>query len=213
MNSLLCSWVSSRCQQMLSTNTLGIVTSRMSFASIPSKRRRSVRRGPLTSKQGNKNWVKGNRCRKMGWHIKTKKGTTGFLLDETRVPIYAVPDLEGCELKPYVAQEWIVKISKFLAITFHILYTARTNYKWWQIAFRYMSFDIRNASLIGSRMIDWMKKELCHRRNYRRNIPHFWKIIWGFIYLQFHSHTVTTESQNRSVWNKLSIFLHTLNSL
>ncbi|KAI8871350.1 hypothetical protein GQ42DRAFT_4674 [Ramicandelaber brevisporus] len=59
---------------------------------------RGARRGVMTSKQG-RNFYKGTRSGKMGEH--TKQG--GFRVDYNRVRTYVMPDMTGCELKPYVA--------------------------------------------------------------------------------------------------------------
>ena len=43
----------------------------------------------------------GNRVGALGRH--TKRG--GYIMDSTKIPFYVVPDLEGCELKPYVSHK------------------------------------------------------------------------------------------------------------
>ncbi len=49
------------------------------------------KRIPLTSKQGNKNYYKGNGCRSEGRH--TSKG--GYVMDKSKMLELIVPDLTG----------------------------------------------------------------------------------------------------------------------
>ncbi|KAJ2786099.1 60S ribosomal protein L27, mitochondrial [Coemansia javaensis] len=59
---------------------------------------RGAKRGVLTSKKG-RNFYKGNRTGSMGRH--TKHGS--YVIDLDKVRTFVVPDLTGCELKPYVS--------------------------------------------------------------------------------------------------------------
>ncbi|PXF41777.1 39S ribosomal protein L41-A, mitochondrial [Gracilariopsis chorda] len=54
----------------------------------------------LHPKHGPRFFYKGYGAKSMGRH--TRKGAYVVKYD-TKVPIYMVPDLEGCELKPYVS--------------------------------------------------------------------------------------------------------------
>lgn len=60
-----------------------------------------ARKSPsLHPKHGPKNYYKGYGAKSMG--SRTRRG--GYVMDyEKKVPQYIVPDLEGCELKPYVS--------------------------------------------------------------------------------------------------------------
>lgn len=54
----------------------------------------------LHPKHGPRFYYKGNRARALGRH--TRKG--GYMVDyDRRVPEYIVPDLEDCDLRPYVS--------------------------------------------------------------------------------------------------------------
>lgn len=54
----------------------------------------------LHPKHGPRNYYKGNRARSLGRH--TTKGK--YIIDwKEKVPEYVVPDLKGCDLKPYVS--------------------------------------------------------------------------------------------------------------
>lgn len=56
----------------------------------------------LHPKHGPRFYYKGNRGRNVG-HI-TRRG--GFVVDwKEKVPEFVVPDLEGCDLKPYVSRK------------------------------------------------------------------------------------------------------------
>mmetsp|Transcript_18368 Transcript_18368/g.46697 ORF Transcript_18368/g.46697 Transcript_18368/m.46697 type:complete len:116 (-) Transcript_18368:47-394(-) len=58
-------------------------------------------RGKLISKQGNHQFYKGKRVRSVG-----RINSLGrFKVVDEKLPIYQVPDLEGFELKPYVAYD------------------------------------------------------------------------------------------------------------
>lgn len=60
-----------------------------------------ARKSPsLHPKHGPKNFYKGYGAKSMGH--RTRRG--GYVVDyKEKVPQYMVPDLEGCELKPYVS--------------------------------------------------------------------------------------------------------------
>mmetsp|Transcript_29811 Transcript_29811/g.41201 ORF Transcript_29811/g.41201 Transcript_29811/m.41201 type:complete len:88 (-) Transcript_29811:1429-1692(-) len=53
----------------------------------------------INSKRGNKNLYKGKGVPATGRH--TKLG--GYILLKWKLPEYVVPDLTGCELKPYIS--------------------------------------------------------------------------------------------------------------
>ncbi|KAJ2893882.1 60S ribosomal protein L27, mitochondrial [Coemansia aciculifera] len=59
---------------------------------------RGAKRGVMTAKKG-RNFYKGNRTGSMGSH--TKHGN--YVVDLNKVRTYVVPDLAGCELRPYVS--------------------------------------------------------------------------------------------------------------
>ncbi|KAI9664819.1 MAG: hypothetical protein M1821_006267 [Bathelium mastoideum] len=67
---------------------------------------RRIRRLALTTKQAGKGFYKGTGSGSMGRH--TKHG--GYVLEYQKVRTYVVPDLEGCMLKPFVAER--VKASR-----------------------------------------------------------------------------------------------------
>ncbi|KAJ1874166.1 60S ribosomal protein L27, mitochondrial, partial [Coemansia sp. S17] len=52
----------------------------------------------MTAKKG-RNFYKGNRTGSMGSHTKHGK----YVVDLGKVRTYVVPDLTGCELRPYVS--------------------------------------------------------------------------------------------------------------
>ncbi|KAM3325148.1 39S ribosomal protein L41-A, mitochondrial-like [Capsicum chacoense] len=54
----------------------------------------------LTAKRGPRNYYKGKNCKPTGFH--THKG--GYVLVQEKLPSYVVPELTGCQLKPYVSQ-------------------------------------------------------------------------------------------------------------
>ncbi|ELR25514.1 uncharacterized protein ACA1_296010 [Acanthamoeba castellanii str. Neff] len=58
-------------------------------------------KGRLTPKMTPRGWYKGVGCRSLGFH--TKKGT----VVPAKVPVYVIPDLTDCPLKPYVS--WSTK--------------------------------------------------------------------------------------------------------
>eukprot|EP00049_Salpingoeca_infusionum_P004964 m.86403 g.86403 ORF g.86403 m.86403 type:complete len:91 (+) comp12805_c0_seq1:113-385(+) len=60
---------------------------------------RGARRGVMTSKRGNKNFYKGRGASPTGYH--TRKG--GYVQDPFKRVEFVVPNLENCELKPYVS--------------------------------------------------------------------------------------------------------------
>mmetsp|Transcript_32120 Transcript_32120/g.63670 ORF Transcript_32120/g.63670 Transcript_32120/m.63670 type:complete len:91 (+) Transcript_32120:2-274(+) len=57
-------------------------------------------RPQIRGKAGNKHYFKGNRCRTEGRH--TSKG--GYVIDPALCLNIVAPDMEGCQLKPYVAR-------------------------------------------------------------------------------------------------------------
>ncbi|KAI8901897.1 mitochondrial ribosomal protein L27-domain-containing protein [Globomyces pollinis-pini] len=60
---------------------------------------RGAARKPLTSKQGNKNFYKGNRSGRMGsW---TRRGH--YVIEQWRKRQFVAPDLEDFKLQPYVS--------------------------------------------------------------------------------------------------------------
>eukprot|EP01102_Stenamoeba_stenopodia_P022439 TRINITY_DN9342_c0_g1_i1.p1 TRINITY_DN9342_c0_g1~~TRINITY_DN9342_c0_g1_i1.p1 ORF type:complete len:180 (-),score=37.86 TRINITY_DN9342_c0_g1_i1:43-582(-) len=59
-----------------------------------------INRGAVTPKTAPRGWYKGRGARSLGHH--TKHGS--FVLEARKIPAYVVPNLEGCELKPYVAK-------------------------------------------------------------------------------------------------------------
>ncbi|KAJ2081266.1 60S ribosomal protein L27, mitochondrial [Coemansia sp. S100] len=59
---------------------------------------RGAKRGVMTAKKG-RNFYKGNRTGSMGSHTKHGK----YVVDLGKVRTYVVPDLTGCELRPYVS--------------------------------------------------------------------------------------------------------------
>ncbi|EDO31931.1 predicted protein [Nematostella vectensis] len=60
---------------------------------------RGATRGVLTGKKGNKNFYKGRGVRPPGFH--TRRGE--YKIVQRKVPEFIVPDLSGCDLKPYVS--------------------------------------------------------------------------------------------------------------
>jgi len=59
------------------------------------------RKLPLTTKDVNKGYYKGNRTGSMGRH--TKYG--GYVVDYSKVRTYVVPDLTGFKLTPFVSRK------------------------------------------------------------------------------------------------------------
>ncbi|KXJ96745.1 mitochondrial ribosomal protein L27-domain-containing protein [Microdochium bolleyi] len=59
------------------------------------------RKLPLTTKDINKGFYKGNRTGSMGRH--TKYG--GYVVDYSKVRTYVVPDLKGFQLTPFVTNK------------------------------------------------------------------------------------------------------------
>eukprot|EP00123_Amoebidium_parasiticum_P005662 comp16810_c0_seq1/m.15210 comp16810_c0_seq1/g.15210 ORF comp16810_c0_seq1/g.15210 comp16810_c0_seq1/m.15210 type:complete len:113 (-) comp16810_c0_seq1:597-935(-) len=62
---------------------------------------RGARRGPLSPKQGNKNFYKGYGAKSTGWH--TRKG--GYMVSPLKIPEFIIPDLTGFKLKAYVYEK------------------------------------------------------------------------------------------------------------
>mmetsp|Transcript_48256 Transcript_48256/g.118174 ORF Transcript_48256/g.118174 Transcript_48256/m.118174 type:complete len:93 (+) Transcript_48256:82-360(+) len=55
----------------------------------------------LPTKFGPRGYYKGNNARKLGKALKN----SGYTIDwANRIPEFVVPDLEGCELRPYVSR-------------------------------------------------------------------------------------------------------------
>ncbi|GAM87949.1 hypothetical protein ANO11243_059770 [Dothideomycetidae sp. 11243] len=61
---------------------------------------RAVRQLRLTPKTAGHDFYKGNRTGAMGRH--TKRG--GYVVEWTKVRTYVVPDVEGCDLTPFVSK-------------------------------------------------------------------------------------------------------------
>lgn len=82
---------------------------------------KSQSKGVMLASWGNKNYYKGKRVQVMRWWgvewaarpshggraqkagVTTRKG--GFRLVDAKMPLWEVPDLTGCDLKPYVSRK------------------------------------------------------------------------------------------------------------
>ncbi|KAJ2063968.1 60S ribosomal protein L27, mitochondrial [Coemansia sp. S146] len=75
---------------------------------------RGAKRGVMTAKKG-RNFYKGNRTGSMGSHTKHGK----YVVDLGKVRTYVVPDLTGCELRPYVSHRGdMIKVDPCSAAAF-----------------------------------------------------------------------------------------------
>eukprot|EP00055_Hartaetosiga_balthica_P004314 m.11127 g.11127 ORF g.11127 m.11127 type:complete len:89 (-) comp3779_c3_seq1:199-465(-) len=69
---------------------------------------RGARRGAMTAKRANKNFYKGRGAKSTGFI--SRKGT--FIPDPYKRVHFVVPNLEGCEMKPYVSYKAPLTIGK-----------------------------------------------------------------------------------------------------
>lgn len=72
------------------------------IAAVVGRARRAPKKGflQLSSKQGNRTFYKGKGCAPTGRH--TSKGR--YIIQESKLPQYIVPDLKNFELLPFVAR-------------------------------------------------------------------------------------------------------------